>query len=68
MKNTYESLVERAEQIITEAKYESQFSSDNDIKLYYDLYDSLGELGLKREDLTLYRTRLENILSDIIGK
>lgn len=62
----YELITERAERIIETAKFEAEYRDTSDVKLYYDLYDELGEIGLIPEDLSLYRQRLDVILGDIL--
>jgi hypothetical protein len=62
----YELTKDKAEQIIETAKFETEYKDTSDIKLYYDLYDEIGEIGLIPEDLSLYRQRLDIIFDNIL--
>ena len=64
MTKDYEHITIMAEHVISEAKLNSE--SENDIKLYYDLYDELGSLQLTPEDLSLYRSRLDIIFGNTL--
>lgn len=58
----YEYEMEKAEAILNEAK-----SADTDnIQLYYDLYDIIGELKLTNDDKDLFRTRLDSIFGQYL--
>ena len=66
MTKDYEHIMQRAEAILGDAQFAKEREDFNDIKLYYDLYDEIGELKLTKEDKDLFRTRLDSILGDYL--
>ena len=66
MTQDYEYEMQKAESILNEATFARDTEDFNNIKLYYDLYDTLGELKLTNEDKELFRTRLDGIFGQYL--
>jgi len=64
MTDDYEFEKRKAEAIIDDAKFIKDIGDLNNISAYYSMYDEIGELKLNREDIELYRTRLDSILGN----
>jgi hypothetical protein len=62
----YKYEMQKAENILNEARFAAEREDFNNIKLYYDLYDEIGELKLIDEDKDLFKTRLDSILGDYL--
>lgn len=62
----YDIEIQKAENIMIEAEFASNREEFNDVKLYYDLYDELGEIKLSNDDKDLYLLRLDAIFGQFL--